>query len=156
MIKAFIKSLSVFSFLSCILVSCSENDPYSLDCTNMIPPIKINFNIVSRNGTDLFFSPDAPFHPDSLQIYQSQGIDSPYPVDIVGEDDKYFSFNAQGTDRDTCYFRTSEGDIDTLIYVASLDLPSDCPRMKLDTVYYNGLVSALYQETGIFQLIKSP
>ncbi|MGK9120945.1 MULTISPECIES: hypothetical protein [Sphingobacteriaceae] len=156
MIKAFIKSLSVFSFLSCILVSCAENDPYSLECTYSIPPIKINFNIVSKNGTDLFFSPDAPFHSDSLQIYQLRGIDLPYPVSIEGEDHKYFSFNAHGTDRDTCYFRISEADIDTLIYVSSPDLPSECPGMKLDTVYYNGLVSSPNQETGIFKLIKSP
>lgn len=155
MTKAFIKSFSVFSFLSCVLVSCSENDAGSLECTNMISPIKINFNIVNSNGKDLFFSPDAPFEPDSLQIHRTQGIDLPYPVTIEGKHDKYFSF-AQGTERDTCYFRISEANIDTLIYVASPDLPSECPRLKLDTVYYNGVVSAPYQETGIFQLIKSP
>jgi hypothetical protein len=156
MFKTFIKSLSACSLIFCCLVSCSKKDEESLECTHMIPPIKIDFNIVNPDGRDLFFSPDAPFHADSLQIYPSRTIDMPYSVAIEGGNDKHFSFDAQGTEKDTCYFRITEADIDTLIYVGSPDPTSECPRLKLDTVYYNGIVSAPNQDTGIFKLIKSP
>lgn len=156
MFKASIKSLSVCSLIFCCLVSCSEKDEGSLECIAMIPQIKIDFNIVNPEGTDLFFSPDASLQADSLQIYRSQTIDLFYPVAIEGEIDKYFSFDANGTERDTCYLQFSGTDIDTLIYVGSPDPTSECPRLKLDTVYYNGVVSARNQDTGIFKFIKSP
>ncbi|MEH6304611.1 hypothetical protein RYH73_03090 [Olivibacter sp. CPCC 100613] len=122
----------------------------------MIPPIKINFNIVNPDGRDLFFSPDAPFQADSLQIYPSRTIDLPYTIATEGGDNKYFSFDARGTERDTCSIQITETDIDTLIYVGSPDPTAECPRLKLDTVYYNGIVSAYNQDTGIFKFIKSP
>ena len=73
-----------------------------------------------------FFLYRCSLKPDSLQIYRSQTIDLFYPVAIEREIDKYFSFDANGTERDTCYLRFSGTDIDTLIYVGSPDPTSEC------------------------------
>lgn len=70
-----IKSVLALSFSATILMGCTKKSDNIIICTQSIPPVYFNFNVVdSSTGQDLFFSATPAFGLKEMYFFKTKDV----------------------------------------------------------------------------------